>query len=115
MSNQQMLDLSQALDQIGAVLLFVLLVIIITAIITPSRPEQRNNMNDTLKIMFLPNGLTAAFQNGQQVPDLQTSWVGLYANLLESKGINPTTVSVEMPDGYTCHFQHSESFGWHIG
>ena len=52
----------------------------------------------SLKVMFFPNGNTAAFKNGQQVPDLQEPWLLLYVQLLAAVEIDPTEVEFTMPD-----------------
>ena len=43
-----------------------------------------------MKIMFMAHGLTAVFDHkGDQVPELQESWIRIYAKFLESKGYDP--------------------------
>lgn len=50
------------------------------------------------RILFLPNGNTfVADEHGQQIGELQEPWILLYANFLESKGIDPTRVTIELP------------------
>ena len=53
------------------------------------------------EIIFAPSGLTAAFRNHKQVPDLQVSWFRLYVDFLKSKKVDPETVVFRLPDGST--------------
>lgn len=52
------------------------------------------------KVLFFPNGNTAAFQNGQQVPMLQESWLMLYVQMVVALGIDHADLDITMPDGY---------------
>ena len=51
-----------------------------------------------MKIIFFPNGNTAAFENGMQVPILQESWFMLYVHMIAAIGVDPTEVEFTMPD-----------------
>lgn len=53
----------------------------------------------TFKVMFFPNGVTAAFRDGEQVADLQQPWFMLYIGMIAAYGIDPCTVEFTMPDG----------------
>lgn len=51
-------------------------------------------------IMFMANGNTAAFDHdGQQVPQLQESWLRLYVRFLEQQGVDPTGIVLKTPLG----------------
>jgi len=52
----------------------------------------------TTKIMFFPNGVTAAFRDGQQVAELQEPWFLLYVGMMTACGIDPCDVEFTMPD-----------------
>ena len=52
----------------------------------------------TVKVMFFPNGVTACFQDGKQVAELQEPWFLLYVGLLAAFGIDPCEVEFTMPD-----------------
>ncbi len=52
-----------------------------------------------IKILFFPNGNTAAFQDGKQVPLLQESWLLLYVHMVAALGIDPADLDITMPDG----------------
>jgi len=51
-------------------------------------------------IIFFNNGNTACFdEKGQQIPRLQTAYIGLFCEWLEGQGVDPTKVIFTMPDG----------------
>lgn len=52
-----------------------------------------------LECVFMRNGNTAFFKNGQQVPELQKAWIILYFEFLEKHKINPLEVKFQFPDG----------------
>ena len=52
-----------------------------------------------MDIHFFSNGNTMVFEGGEQVPELQMSWLAMYIKFLKSKDINPESVSLTMPDG----------------
>jgi len=59
------------------------------------------------------NGVTVFIQNGAQVAELQTPWIDLYFQFLESKGIDPTTVEFYLPGGVFRAFKTSNgSWNW---
>lgn len=49
--------------------------------------------------MFLWNGNTAFFENGEQNSKYQMSWVKLYFEFLEKQGLNPLEVIYILPNG----------------
>lgn len=54
-------------------------------------------MGDLIKqpkeVLFLENGNTlVAGGKGEQIPELQVSWIGLYKEFLKSKGIEPEKI-----------------------
>ena len=53
-----------------------------------------------MKIMFMDNGTTVVFsEGGNQMPDLQESWLLMYTRFLESKGFDPMEHQFELPSG----------------
>lgn len=51
-------------------------------------------------IFFYPNGATAVTdEKGEQVPRLQTPWIKLFVEFLESRGEDPTSFEINLPDG----------------
>ena len=51
-----------------------------------------------MKVLFGSGGETACFDDGdQQIPELNRSWILLYAEYLVREGIDPTKVVFEMP------------------
>lgn len=52
-----------------------------------------------IKVIFFPNGNTAAFKDGRQMPELQESWFLLYAHLVAAMGIDVLEIDFTMPDG----------------
>jgi len=55
-------------------------------------------MNKVKTLMIFTNGNVAAFdESGAQVPDIQADgWLDVYLTHLESKGIDPTKIKIEM-------------------
>jgi len=69
-----------------------------------------------MKVMFFPDGCTAAFKNGTQVPEYQKSWTLLYVKMLVDAGVDPTTVEFTMPDArrarvFVCY---DGSYNWEM-
>lgn len=52
-----------------------------------------------MNVLFFGNGNTAVFVDGAQVPELQESWVLLFAKFLESREIDPTKVRFVFQNG----------------
>jgi len=51
------------------------------------------------EVLFFANGLTAVFEDGVQIADLQVSWFALYLGELAARGILPSEATFTMPDG----------------
>jgi hypothetical protein len=74
-------------------------------------------MNLPKEVLFFPNGNTAAFDaKGQQIPELQRSWLLLYVAFLESKGIDPLDVLFTLPHGFGAAklFRTENGWNWEI-
>lgn len=69
-----------------------------------------------LKVVFYPNGLTGAFRNGEQVPELQESWFQLYLLELVRQGIDPEEVEFILPcgDGASVFETSEGGYNWKI-
>jgi len=52
-----------------------------------------------LAVHFFWNGNTAVFRDGQQVPELQESWLVKFVEFLESKGEDPQRFEFHLPNG----------------
>jgi hypothetical protein len=64
------------------------------------------------KVVFFPNGQTAVFdEQGQQMPELQRSWLKLFADFLDDHDEDPTEFEFTMPDGRVVKVLETES-GW---
>ncbi len=50
-----------------------------------------------ISVVFSANGNTAVFENNEQVPNLQKSWVILFAEFLKENGVDPTKVEIFLP------------------
>ena len=50
------------------------------------------------KAIFFPNGNTAFFRDGKQVPLLQEPWFMLYVRMIAAAEVDPTKVEFTMPD-----------------
>ena len=56
-----------------------------------------------MEVMFFDNGNTAVFDmKGKQIPELQKSYILLFALFLKEKGIDPLEVNFIMPKGPIC-------------
>ena len=55
----------------------------------------------THEVFFFPDGVTAVMDvnTREQVPELQESWLRLFVNFLQAKGIDPTECILTMPNG----------------
>ena len=70
-----------------------------------------------MKVIFFQNGNTAVIneENNEQVPELQKSWLLLFAEFLEDKGIDPTEVSYLLPQGRKAEvFKIPGGYNWRI-
>lgn len=67
-----------------------------------------------MKVIFFPNGSTAAFEHGLQVRDLQESWFMLYVGMVAAYGLDPTQMEFVMPDATRVKVVEAEagSFTW---
>ena len=52
-----------------------------------------------IDVLLFPNGNSAVLVNGKQMPELQKSWLILFIEHLEDKGIDPTKVIFALPSG----------------
>jgi hypothetical protein len=67
------------------------------------------------RIYFFPDGNTAVTDGASQCPELQESWVLLFARFLESKGEDPTAFELHFPDGSTGRiFRTDEGLNWQL-
>jgi hypothetical protein len=69
-----------------------------------------------MKVIFFSNGNTICFdEKGEQVPELQKSWFLLYAQFLESKGIDVQNIEYQLPSGgYAKIFKTSIGYNWEV-
>lgn len=68
-----------------------------------------------MKIMIFPTTQVAAFENGEQVPELQESLIMLFAQHAESLGYDPTTFEIDVQGiGKLVLFKTEHGFNWDI-
>lgn len=68
-----------------------------------------------MRIQLFDNGLNSAFEDGEQVPMAQKPWLIVFAEYLESVGIDPTKQEIKLPDGRKAQiFSTEEGFNWSI-
>ena len=69
-----------------------------------------------LKVIFFDNGNTACFdEKDNQVSELQTSWLILYAEFLKKNNIDPIKVEFVMPNGRSAKtFSTDSGYNWRI-
>ena len=63
-------------------------------------------------IIFFRNGVTAVLRDGVQQPELQRPWAELFADFLESRGADPTTFRLQMPNGQHAQFFRTSEGRW---
>jgi hypothetical protein len=63
-------------------------------------------------VMFLGNGGTAVFIDGEQVAELQQPWLVKFVEFLEEQGQDPATFEYRLPNGNNAKVSRTES-GWH--
>ena len=52
-----------------------------------------------MEVFFFDNGNTAVFdENGDQMSDLQRSYIVMFAEFLKTKGFDPTKISYLLPN-----------------
>lgn len=68
--------------------------------------------NSIVNVLFLPNGNTAVFKNGEQVPELQRSWLLKFAEFLEQNGVDIENSTFELPTGNAKLFKTGEGYNW---
>lgn len=69
----------------------------------------------TIGVTFFSNGNTMAFEGEQQVPELQESWIRLYAEMAEARGYDPTNFEFRLPNGRSARvFKTEAGFTWQI-
>lgn len=68
-----------------------------------------------MDVIFSSYGNTGVFEGDEQVPELQKSWLLLFAKHLKDHGIDPTTVDFLLPSGDYCRiFDTPEGYNWRI-
>lgn len=69
-------------------------------------------MNQPTAVFLFPNGNTAATDSaGEQIPELQVSWLLTYVEFLISKGVDPTRIEFRLPGGFVRLFKTDDG-GW---
>lgn len=52
-----------------------------------------------MEIIFHDNGNTSVFEDNEQVPRLQKSWLLVFADFLKANGVDPTEVEITLSSG----------------
>jgi hypothetical protein len=65
-------------------------------------------------VIFFPNGNTAVFDDSNQIPELQKSWLLVFVQFLEDRGIDPAGIEFTMPNRLTVRLFRNED-GWNWG
>jgi hypothetical protein len=63
-------------------------------------------------IWFFPNGNTLVSHEGQQQPRLQQAWAVIFAEWLETKGVDPASYLLRLPDGKAGRFFRTADEEW---
>ena len=68
-----------------------------------------------MEVIFSSYGNTGVFEGDEQVPELQKSWLLLFAEFLNKHGIDPTAVAFTLPNGNRCKiFEVPDGCNWRI-
>lgn len=67
-----------------------------------------------IKVSFFYNGMQMAFQDGAQVPELQGSWILLWADNAKKAGYDPTKMDITMPNGMKVKIFETEEGGYNF-
>lgn len=68
-----------------------------------------------LRIILFANGNTGVFKDGEQVPELQESWLIKFVEFLEASGIEPDKCEIHMPTGGIARlFKTEDGYNWEI-
>jgi hypothetical protein len=68
-----------------------------------------------MRAILFNNGNTGFFDyKGEQVAELQQSWLLMYVNFLKEKGIDPTKIDIELPCGKVKIFEIPGGYNWQI-
>ena len=66
------------------------------------------------EVWFFPSGSTGVTEDTEQVPELQESWLLLFAKFLDSKGVDPTTCRYYLQIGEAEVFRIPDGYNWRI-
>jgi len=68
-----------------------------------------------MQVIYSPNGNTAVFEDGEQVPELQESWIITHIEFLESKDIDVESLDIILPSGMHAKvFSTSNGYNWRV-
>lgn len=83
---------------------------------TPKPKDKTAGKAEHLKVYLFANGNSAVFgDNDEQIAELQTSWLLLFAQHLAIHGINPLEVDYRLPDGRKASlFKIEDGYNWSI-
>ena len=75
-----------------------------------------NNTPIIHTVFFFPNGNTAVCKDGQQVPELQQSWLKLFVKSLEEQGVDALGCEFKLPNDMTARVFKCEdgSYNWEV-
>lgn len=65
-----------------------------------------------VNVLFLPNGNTGVFKNGNQIPELQKSWVLTFVGFLVQNGVDVENSKFEISDRRIEIFKTDEGYNW---
>lgn len=72
-------------------------------------------MGEKLRVMFFDNGGTGVFKNGEQVPELQHSWLLKFVEFLTANGIDPEECELLLPSGRRAKiFKTENGYNWRL-
>ena len=71
-------------------------------------PETKKQVN----VIFFSNGNTAVYENQEQIPELQKSWLLNFIEFLENNGVDVLNSTYELPQGKAKLFKTEEGYNW---
>ncbi len=76
----------------------------------------KKTIEKDIKITFYQTGSTVCLdKNGEQIAELQVSWILKFVEFLCEKGINPEEVDFELPCGKASVFKVGNDYNWQFG
>ena len=68
-----------------------------------------------MDVIYSANGNTAVFEDDEQVPELQESWILTHIEFLASKGVDVEALDILLPSGMHANvFNTPVGYNWRV-